>query len=79
MHHAEYRNALAAVRGAAEYDSGRLREGWQLLRAARRQALTEDLDDQHVAFIALLEQQAALRLGRKHEAAEIVEAVSSRL
>ena len=79
VHHAEYRNALAAVRGAAEYDSGRLREGWQLLRAARRQALTEDLDDQHVAFIALLEQQAALRLGRKHEAAEIVEAVGSRL
>jgi LuxR family maltose regulon positive regulatory protein len=79
VHHAEYRNALATVRGAAEHDSGRLNEGWRLLRAARRQALAEDLDDQHVAFVGLLEQQAALRLGRAQEAAEIVQAVGARL
>ena len=79
VHHAEYRNTLATVRGAAEYDSGRLNEGWQLLRTARRQALAEDLDDQHVAFIALLEQQAALHLGRTQGATEIVKAVGSRL
>src|SRR4051794_8575182 len=35
VHHAEYRNTLAVLRGAAEYDSGHRTEGWQLLRAAR--------------------------------------------
>ena len=79
VHHAEYRNALTTVRGAAEYDSGRPNEGWQLLRAARRQALAEDLDDRHVAFVALLEQQAALRLRRRQDAIEIVQAIGTRL
>lgn len=79
VHHAEYRNALAVVRGAAQYDSGQRTAGWQLLRAARSQALVEDLDDRHVAFAALLEQQAALALGRGREAAELVRAVDPRL
>lgn len=78
LHHAEFRNALAVVRGAAEHDSGQT-EGWQLLRAARTQALTEKLDDCHVAFAALLELQAALALGRAREAAELVTAVDPRL
>ena len=79
VHHAEYRNALAVLRGAAEYDSGRRTEGWQLLRAARHRALADGLDDRHVAFAVLLEQQAALGLGRNREAAELVRALGTRL
>ncbi len=79
VHHAEYRNALVVLRGAAEYDSGRRTEGWQLLRAARSQALAEHLDDRQVAFAALLEQQAALGLGRAREATELVGALGARL
>ncbi|NMO88294.1 LuxR C-terminal-related transcriptional regulator [Actinomycetospora sp. TBRC 11914] len=77
--HGEHRTVLAAVRGVAEYDSGRLREGWQLLRAARIQALAKDLDARGVAFAALLEQQAALGLGRVREAQEVAGAVADKL
>ncbi|WP_018332161.1 LuxR C-terminal-related transcriptional regulator [Actinomycetospora chiangmaiensis] len=79
VHHAEYRNASAVLRGAAEYDGGQYVEGWQLLRAARVQALAEGLDDRHVAFAALLEMDAALGLGRGREAAELARAVGDRL
>jgi LuxR family transcriptional regulator, maltose regulon positive regulatory protein len=79
VHHAEYHHALAAVRGAAQYDSGQRTGGWQLLRAARHQALAEGLDQRHIAFAALLEQQAALALGRAREAAELARAVDPRL
>ena len=79
VHHAEYRNALAVLRGAAEYDSGRKVEGWQLLRAARHRALADDLDDRHVAFAALIEQQAALGLGRTRDATELVRSLGTRL
>jgi LuxR family maltose regulon positive regulatory protein len=73
------RPLLTAIHGAAEYDLGRLREGWQLLRAARVQALGEGLDPRQIAFAALLEQQAALGLGRVREAREVTTAVAARL
>ena len=79
VRHGEYRNALAVLRGAAEYDSGRRTEGWQVMRAARVQAVAENLDDRHLAFAALLEQQAALGLGRTREATELAGAVGARL
>lgn len=77
--HREHRNVLTAVRGLAEYDNGRLREAWQLLRAARAQAIAEDLGLRQIAFAALLEQQAALGLGRVREAQEVVGAVTAQL
>ncbi|MFC5136732.1 LuxR C-terminal-related transcriptional regulator [Actinomycetospora rhizophila] len=77
--HREHRVVLTAVRGIAEYDRGRCREGWQLLRAARLQALGAEVDTRHVAFAALVEQQAALDLGRVREAGEVTSAVAGRL
>ncbi|PVY97992.1 helix-turn-helix transcriptional regulator [Actinomycetospora cinnamomea] len=77
--HREHRVVLTAVRGVAEYDRGRRREGWQLLRAARLQALADEVDARELAFAALLEQQAALGLGRVGEAREVTTAVAARL
>ncbi|MDD7942483.1 LuxR C-terminal-related transcriptional regulator [Actinomycetospora lutea] len=79
MHHSHHRHTLAVVQGATQFDGGQRTAGWQLLRVARTQVLTEGLDERHVAIAALLEQQAALALGRGREAAELAHAVDNRL
>lgn len=78
--HPHFETALAVLRGAAEHDAGDALGGWQRIRRAR---VTGDRDSTHEihtkALGALLEQHAALAVGRAREAAEVTRAMSGPL
>lgn len=78
--HPHFETALAVLRGAAEHDTGDALGGWQRIRRAR---VTSDRDSTHEihtkALGALLEQHAALAVGRAREAAEVTRAMGDPL
>lgn len=78
--HPHFAAALAVLRGAAEHDAGQALQGWQRIRHARLTGSDDSTHEVHTkALAALLEQQAALALGRRREAGEVTRALGPRL
>ncbi|WP_328308150.1 LuxR C-terminal-related transcriptional regulator [Actinomycetospora sp. NBC_00405] len=77
--HPDVASALGTLRAAADHDTGLPLAGWQGMRHARMAAVDLALPIPQVALAAVLEQHAALGLGRAREAGEVTRAVAPRL
>ncbi len=77
--HPHVLSALGTLRAVVDHDTGRPVAGWQQMRLVRIAGAGTGLSDQQVALAGLLEQQAALGLGRAREAAEVTRAVAHQL
>lgn len=77
--HAHFETALAVLRGAAEHDAGDALHGWQRIRRARLATPDDRREVHELAGAALLEQRAAMAVGRRREAAEVARDVGPRL
>lgn len=77
--HPQLAAMVQTIAGAADHDTGAPHTGWQQMRHARISADTSTLPDHQIAFSALLEHGAALRLGRLREAAEVARVAADRL